>query len=183
MHDSAAWEIAEEKAHQSLDMWQAAGIMPTRFTRLRVLDIACGCGMRSMALAQKSTGILVTCVQQPHTLQAARDLAQRLNVAPQVTLCAGDMATAELGVALYDVCLLGQINRYLAEPQSRDLYRRIKSALLPGGLLILDVAGPARKPEESADAQRPFDTYSAWLKDAGFRDVKLASKLWLVANR
>jgi hypothetical protein len=182
------------KAHDSLEMWQAAGIMPTCFTKLRVLDMACGCAIRSLALAQKSTGIFVTCLDRPEVLPAAGDLAQRMNVALQVTLCPGDLLIADLGAARYDACLLGAVTCYLAEQQNRDIFRRIKTALIAGGLLVLDVPTLAGTPGESVsssplapwnseDAGRSVAVYDGWLKDAGFREVKQVGKTWLVANK
>jgi hypothetical protein len=50
-----AWieSFSEERISSSLKMWESVGIIPDEVTSLNMLDIACGCAIKSFALAQK----------------------------------------------------------------------------------------------------------------------------------
>ena len=49
-----------ERRKQSLVMWQAAGIDTEGDDPLSLLDLACGCGVKSMSLAQFRAGVQIT---------------------------------------------------------------------------------------------------------------------------
>jgi SAM-dependent methyltransferase len=179
----------------SLEMWAKAGIVPDETTRLRVLDIACGCAIKSFVLAQKSPGVQVTCLDQPLVLESARDLAERWGVLSQVRWMPDNLLTTDLGEAQYDACLLGQVSHYLTEQQNQDLFGRICRALVPGGKLVLDVPMGTEQPDEnssflslilwanSGGRAYAFDEYRLWLQDAGFAGVNQLSPRLLSAQR
>ncbi|HVP20896.1 MAG TPA: class I SAM-dependent methyltransferase, partial [Anaerolineaceae bacterium] len=179
----------------SLEMWAKAGVMVEESTRLRVLDIACGCAIKSLVLAQKSPGVQVTCLDQPLVLESARDLAERWGLLSQVKLMPDNLLTADLGEAQYDTCLLGQVTHYLTVQQNHDLYGRIYKALVPGGKLVLDVPMGMEQPDEdssflslvlwanSGGRAYAFEEYRAWLLDAGFAAVSQLSPRLLLAQR
>lgn len=50
-----------------------------------------------------------------------------------------DLLPADFGAARYDACLLGQITDSLTPAQNCDLFRRVHTALRPGGTLVIDV--------------------------------------------
>ncbi len=179
----------------SLEMWAKVGVIPEELTHLRVLDIACGCAVKSLVLARKSPCVQVTCLDRPLVLEAAHDLAERWGVLPQVRMAPGDLLTAELGEAEYDVCLLGQVTHYLTETQNGDLCRRICRALAPGGKAVLDVPMAAAQLDEessflslvlwanSGGRAYGFGEYRAWLLSAGFESVRQHSERLLSATR
>ena len=179
----------------SLEMWAKAGIVVEESARLRVLDIACGCAIKSFVLAQKSPGVQVTCLDQPLVLESARDLAERWGVLPQVRWMPADLLTANLGEAQYDACLVGQVTHYLTEQQNRGLFNRICRALVPGGRLVLDVPMGTEQPDEnssflslvlwanSGGRAYALEEYRAWLLDAGFEAVHQLSPRLLIAQR
>lgn len=178
----------------SLEMWAKAGIVVEESTRLRVLDIACGCAVKSLVLAQRSPGVQVTCLDQPLVLESARDLAERWGLLTQVRWMADNLLTADLGEAQYDACLLGQITHYQTEQQNRSLFRRICRTLVPGGRLVLDVPMETDQPDEnsgflslvlwanSGGRAYAFEEYRAWLLDAGFEAVHQLSPRLLSAQ-
>lgn len=178
----------------SLEMWAKAGIVPDETTRLHVLDIACGCGIKSLVLAHRSPSVQVTCLDQPLVLEAARDLAERWGVLPQVRWIPADLLTAPLGEAQYDACLVGQVTHYLTEQQNRGLFHRICRALVPGGRLLLDVPMETDQPDEnssflslvlwanSGGRAYAFEEYRAWLLAAGFFAVHQLSPRLLMAK-
>lgn len=182
----SAWRVTS-----SLEMWQAAGIRPNANSPWPILDLACGCAIKSLALAQQSPMVHVTCLDTSAVLEVARDLAARMNVLGQAQFWPADLLTANLGDAQYQVCLLGQITHYLSEAQNCTLFQRVHTALQPGGTLLLDVPMSTQPPQEGSSfvslflwasgggAAHSFESYQQWLKAAGFREVKLLSERWV----
>jgi ubiquinone/menaquinone biosynthesis C-methylase UbiE len=179
----------------SLEMWAKAGMIPDRFTRLRILDLACGCAIKSMVLVRNSPNVELTCLDSPMVLEVARDLAERWGVTSQVSFMSANLLTADLGDALYDACLLGQVTHYLTQQQNNELYRRIHRALIPGGMLLLDVPMATAQPDEgssflslilwanSGGRAYSFEEYQQWLIASGFKDVRKLSERLLSAGR
>ncbi len=177
----------------SLDMWAKIGIIPAEDLHLKLLDIACGCAIKSLVLAQKSHGVKLTCLDTPLVLEPARDLARRWDVLPQVRFVADDLLTAELGEGVYDACLLGQITHYLTREQNISLFSRIHRALVPGGKLVLDVPMEAEQLDEgssflslllwanSGGRAYSYEKYRSLILDAGFRSVVQHSERLLSA--
>ncbi|MCL4298624.1 MAG: methyltransferase domain-containing protein [Anaerolineae bacterium] len=184
----SAWRIKS-----SLELWQAAGIRPNAHSLLSILDLACGCAIKSLSLAQRSPTVQVTCLDRSTVLKVTRDLAARMNVLGQVQFRPADLLTANLGEAQYQVCLLGQITHYLSEAQNCALFQRVYTALQPGGTLVLDVPMSTGTPQESSSfvslflwasgggAAHSFESYRQWLKEAGFREVKALGERWTSA--
>jgi ubiquinone/menaquinone biosynthesis C-methylase UbiE len=176
-------------------MWRAAGIEPGRRPGLRLLDLACGCAVKSLVLAQADPAVRVTCVDRAEVLEVARDLADRLHVTSQVTFRPGDLLKDDFGENWFNAILLGQISYYLTPAQNAGLFRRIQRTLAPGGKFVIDaiMASDSDAPTESASfvtallwaisggAAHTFDHYQSWLTDAGFSRVSQLSERWLVA--
>lgn len=195
LHVQDAWleSYSPWRVSSNLEMWQAANIRPNAGFPLRILDLACGCAIKSLALAQQSPMVHVTCLDTSAVLEVARDLAERMNVLKQVQFWPADLSTANLGEARYQVCLLGQITHYLSEPQNRNLFQRIHAALWPSGTLVLDVPMSTGIPQESSSfvslflwasgggAAHSFESYRQWLKEAGFQEVNPLGERWASA--
>lgn len=192
-----AWLESYDRSRitKSLEMWRTAKILPDQTRSLRVLDIACGCGIKSLPLAQLSPRVKVTCLDAPEVLTVARDLAERLQVEDQVEYFPANLLQAELGDARYDAILLGQITYYWTEAQNRDLFDRIFRALSKPGNLVIDCAMSGEEPAEypslatlflwanSGGTAYSFETYRHWLKKAGFVDVHRLGERWISATR
>jgi ubiquinone/menaquinone biosynthesis C-methylase UbiE len=178
---------------KSLEMWRAAGIEPGRRSGLRVLDVACGCAMKSLVLAQADPTVHVTCVDSPEVLKIARNLAERLEVVSQVTFLPGDLHAIDLGDGRYDAALLGQITDALTPEQNTGLFRRVYKALSVSGMLVIDVFMAPKEPTEGSGistllawalhggAAHSFADYRRWLEDTGFKQVNHLSERWLSA--
>jgi ubiquinone/menaquinone biosynthesis C-methylase UbiE len=184
----SAWRVSS-----SLEMWQAASVKPNADTPWPILDVACGCAIKSLSLAQQSSTVHVTCLDTHTVLDVARDLAERMNVLAQAQFWPADLFTANLGEARYEACLLGQITHYLAEPQNCNLFQRVYAALRPGGTLVLDAPMSTEPPQEGSSfvslflwasgggAAHSFESYNRWLKTAGFGEVEQLSERWVSA--
>lgn len=196
-HEQDAWleSFSVWRIDHSLALWQAAGIAPQPEAPRCLLDIACGCAIKSLALAQRDPELHVTGVDTARVLPPARDLAARLGLAGQSEFLVADLLTADLGVARYDICLLGQITDYLTPAQNQDLFRRVHQALRPGGTLVLDVPMTGDQPTEwtqlvslllwvnSGGGTHSFETYRGWLEAVGFHSIRQLSDRWLAAGK
>jgi ubiquinone/menaquinone biosynthesis C-methylase UbiE len=190
-----AWleSYSQTRIPKSLEMWQAAGVSTDK--PLRLLDLACGCAIKSFALAQASPNVRVTCLDSADVLEVARDLAARMDISSRVTFLPADLLTADLGVSLFDLALVGQITHYLTPDQNRDLFRRIYAALKEHATLIIDCPMSKATPDESSaflslflwansgGMAHSFETYREWLDEVGFRTVTQLSERWLAAGK
>jgi len=179
----------------SLEIWAKAGIIPEKYNKLRLLDLACGCGIKSMVLVRKSLNVELTCLDSPVVLEVARDLAERWGITSQVRFMPDNLLIADLGQAIYDACLVGQITHYLTEQQNNDLYKRIYKALIPGGLLLLDVPMATTQLDvgssflslilwaNSGGRAYSFEEYRSWLLASGFSTIHQLSERLLSAVR
>ncbi len=193
--DQDAWveSYRTSRFESSLRMWRAAGVTPTRGAEVRILDLACGCGIKSLCLAQTEPTVSVVCVDRPEVLASARDLAERMGVGRQARFVAADLLSLDLGVGLYEACLAGQITHYLTADQNEKLFRRIHRALVDGGRFVVDVPMGGLQPDEQAaflslmlwansgGTTFTYEEYRALLLASGFRDVRRLGGRWLVA--
>jgi SAM-dependent methyltransferase len=194
-HDQDAWleSYGDWRLANSLELWEAAGIHPQPDAPRRLLDVACGCAIKSLALARRDPALHVTGIDVGHVLPAARDLAARMGLSGQATFVEADLLTVALGAGSYDIALLGQITHYLTPEQNQDLFRRLHTALRPGGTLVLDVPMPSEQPSEwtqivslllwanGGGGTHTFEAYCTWLADAGFAQVTRSSDRWAIA--
>lgn len=194
-HEQDAWleSYSEWRLASSLSMWQAAGIQPQPDRPRRLLDIACGCAIKSFALAQRDPALHVTCVDTARVLPVARALAERMGLLVQATFVEADLLTASFDANFYDACLLGQITDYLTPAQNQDLFRHVHAALRAGGTLVLDVPMTSAQAAEwtqivslllwtnGGGGTHSFDDYLNWLVQVGFGQVRQVGERWLVA--
>lgn len=180
---------------KSLEMWQVAGVQPENQATFRILDLACGCAIKSFALAQDTPNVHVTCLDSADVLDVARDLAERMGLLVRVIFTPGDLFTADFGANSFDAVLIGQITHYLTPAQNQDLFRRISLALAEGGTLVLDCPMSTDKPSESTSfltlflwangggTAHTFSAYQGWLEATGFQSISQLSERWLAAKK
>lgn len=190
-----AWleSYSRTRPARSMEMWRTAGLAPGQSPGRRVLDIACGCAVKSLVLAQADAGVHVTGVDRAEVLEVARDLADRLGVGARATFLAGDVLVDSFGECTHDAALIGQLCYYLTPAQNEDLFRRVHAALVPRGVLVIDVAmGGDGASQYAAMATallwaisggwaHPFEAYRQWLLSAGFTAVTRLGERWLSA--
>jgi hypothetical protein len=104
---------------QSIEMWRAVGIEPVHRSGLRVLDVACGCAIKSFVLAQADPTVHITCLDRAEVLEVARALAERPNLLSQVTFLPADLHAVQFGEDQYDAVLFGQITHHLTPAQNQ----------------------------------------------------------------
>jgi SAM-dependent methyltransferase len=191
-----AWleSYRRSRPNESREMWRTAGLAPGGRPNLRVLDLACGCAIKSLVLAEADRSVRLTCVDVRDVLAVARDLAGRMGVLPCVTFVEGTLEPA-LPSGAFDAALLGQVTFYLDPPAMRRLAAGLFEALDDGGLLLLDAIMSDDPPSEwasyvtlvtwgvSGGAAHGFDAYRDWLTSAGFGEIRRLSDRWLSARK
>ncbi len=154
---------------------------------LRVLDIGCGSGVWSLAIAQADPQAHVTALDFPAVLEVTREFARKAGVERRYEFLAGDFHSIALGDRQYDLVLLGNIVHGEGHQAAQELFLRISRALRPGGqLAILDMTpnedrtGPVFPlvfalamlvNTESGGTYTPGE-YRTWLTAAGFGRVE-----------
>jgi SAM-dependent methyltransferase len=105
---------------------------------MRVLDVACGSGIKTLAFARNHPEILITLQDWPVVLEVALVVAEKLGVRNRVTTIPGDVRSVSLGHNAFDLVWLGYIARFFGPKGVVELLRRVKEAIVPGGILILN---------------------------------------------
>lgn len=155
--------------------------------KLKVLDIAAGSGVWSLALARRDAQTRVTVADSPAVIEkVTRRFAAREGVAEQYDYLPGDLREVDFGESAYDVAILGHICHGLGADDNQKLFRRIHRALKAGGQLLIAEIIPD---DERREALFPLlfavnmlalttegdaftmSEYRQWLQEAGFSEV------------
>jgi ubiquinone/menaquinone biosynthesis C-methylase UbiE len=168
---------------------------------VKVLDLAAGSGVWSIALAQRSPLVSVTAVDWPGVLDVTRRVAARFGVAERFRFVAGDLAAADFGHG-HDIATLGHILHSEGARRSRLLLKKTFDALAPGGVIavaefLVDDARTAPPmglifavnmlvATDEGDTFS-FDEIGGWLREAGFENPRTvdspAPSPLILANR
>jgi ubiquinone/menaquinone biosynthesis C-methylase UbiE len=154
---------------------------------LRLLDVAAGSGVWSIAAAQNDPNVQVVAFDLPGTLPHTRKWTERLGVADRFEFRAGDIRENDLGQAEFDAVILGHICHSEGADYTRKLLAKSARALKPGGTLAIaemvpddDRRGPVFPLLFALNMlvhTREGNTftlaeYRHWLEEAGFRDIR-----------
>jgi SAM-dependent methyltransferase len=138
VHDAGFSGLAQAAANRVVAELRARGIVEGL-----VVDVGCGSGVAARRLSLAGYDVLGL-DPSPAMLELARRRA------PKATFRRGSFVDAELPPECVAVTAVGEVlNYHVAAEAERDLeafFARVHSALRPGGLLALDVAGPGRVP-------------------------------------
>ena len=161
---------------------QAVGVQGSR----RMLDVGGGSGAYSIAFAQANEKLQVELLDLPEVLPIAQRHIEEAGLGARIKTRAGDLRTDLLGQG-FDLILISAICHMLGPEGNRDLLKRCYAALAPKGRVVIsDFILDADKtaPKHAAlfalnmlVGTREGNTYSeneygAWLREAGFRNVK-----------
>jgi (2Fe-2S) ferredoxin/predicted O-methyltransferase YrrM len=152
----------------------------------RVLDLGGGSGAYSIAFAKASPDIQCEIIDVAEVVPLTAEYVRKAGVSAQVSVRPGDMLQGGLGSG-YDIILLNAICHMFSEEENRDIFRRARQALGPGGRLVVqdfilnpDKTGPQHAALFSlnmlvaTDAGASYSEleYNEWMKDAGFAEVR-----------
>ena len=153
----------------------------------RMLDLGGGSGVYSIAFARAVPELRSEVVDLPAVVRIAEEHIRNAGLQDRISTRAGDMVTLALPAQSYDLVLLSSICHMFSPEENRALLARAYAALSPKGrIAIADfVADPDRASPRSAalfalnmlvathgGATYSEPEYDAWLKAAGFAEVK-----------
>jgi SAM-dependent methyltransferase len=135
IHDAGYGRFARSAAGVLLKLLKKSG------KRGLVVDLGCGSGILAEQVVAAGHGVLGIDISEPMIALAQRRV-------PRAEFRAESFVTAEIPPCLA-VVSIGECINYLFDPANTrralaGLLRRIHGALLPGGFLMFDVAGPGR---------------------------------------
>jgi len=175
-----------ERAEMAREMWDKLDVGKEMYPALRILDAACGHGIKNFVLAQADDGVRVTAVDFPKMLELTAEIADQMGVRHQVEFISGDVSVMEFGVDEYDVIQFGLILYYFKGKRLESILRSARKALKPGGMLVINepIADEEHCESEAAllaayqlllfapDSQvRTFLEYKQILENVGFVGV------------
>jgi len=164
--------------------WQSLQVEPRE--GLQVLDLACGVGIATHALAIQHPGVCVTFQDWPAMLKMAMEVARKLGDEPQITTLPGDMCAVEFGQEKFDIARLGFVTYFFGPDELAKLFQRVLAALKPSGILIVDaplsdeghcenedavVDGPWLYAVSAKGGVYSFLDYKGFLEKAGFDSI------------
>lgn len=155
-----------------------------------VLDVGAGAAPWSIAVAEADPTARVTALDLPDVLRTTRQTVEAAGLAAQFQFRAGDMFTADLPQAAYDVIILANVCHLFSPDANRALLQRLRPALRDNGTLAIVDALPSEDPGEhrslrlyflglrlrtSAGAVYPLQAYATWIRKAGYGELRAAS--------
>src|SRR5262245_24727444 len=152
IHDAGFDHFARHAAAVLVERLQAEGM-----TGGRVIDLGCGSGILSRAIADAGFDVLGIDLS-PAMVALARERV------PAGEFRVGSYLTEELPPCVA-VAAVGEVFNYLFDRGNKPaalarLFRRVHTALAPGGWLIFDMAGPGRVPGGRAQGHREGDGWA-----------------------
>lgn len=174
---------AYEAAQQVADHLRIADVTGP----FRVLDVAAGSGVWSIPMAEKSPHVEVTVVDWPEVIPVSQRVTERRGVRDRYRFLEGDLLATEFGTG-YRAAILGNILHSEGERRSRELLRRVFSALEPGGTIVIAEMLPNEErtgpPHALVFALNmlvhtdegdvfSFEQIAGWLRETGFIDARL----------
>ncbi|HVB32947.1 MAG TPA: methyltransferase [Patescibacteria group bacterium] len=176
--------IANREPARQLAAWLAG---PGEKRAMRVLDIGCGSGVWSLAVAAANPEARVTAFDFPKVLESTRRFVAAESLGDRYEFLAGDFRTFDFPGKQFDLAMLGNIVHGENETQARRLFAQIHRTLGAGGrLAIIDMipneerTGPlfpllfALNMLLHTDEGDTYtlDQYRRWLTEAGFAKVE-----------
>jgi len=152
----------------------------------RMLDLGGGSAAYSIAFARAMPELKSEILDLGEVVPLARENIRKAGLADRIMTRVGDMLHDRLGKD-YDLILASQICHMFSEVENRELFRRACDALAPKGQFVVQdfILEPSKTAPRAAAlfalnmlvGTQAGSTYSepeyaAWMREAGFRDVR-----------
>ena len=152
----------------------------------RLLDVGGGSAAYSIAFAQANHKLRATVLDLPTVLPIAQRHIDAAGLADRVATRAGDLRCDALGRG-FTIILVSAICHMLSPEENQDLFRRCREALEPGGRVVMQdfiLEADKTAPKQAAlfalnmlvgtraGSTYSYDEYRAWMKAAGFGEVR-----------
>lgn len=152
----------------------------------RVLDIGCGSGVWSLAIAERFPETRVTGQDLPAVLESFTARARALGLDARVSTIAGDMHAVALPAEGFELVVIANVLRLETPARAAALLARLAQAVAPGGaLLVVDALAGGTPERERARALYALNLalrtaqgrvhspaeISGWLADAGLGEI------------
>ncbi|MBZ5495348.1 MAG: methyltransferase domain-containing protein [Acidobacteriia bacterium] len=152
----------------------------------RMLDLGGGSGAYSIAFAQASGDLQVEILDLPEVVPITGKYVEMAGLTARIKIGAGDLRADPLGAG-FDLVFVSAICHMLDPGENRDLFQRCCQALGPQGRLVVQdfILEPDKTSPKSAalfalnmlvgtraGSSYSIDEYTAWMREAGFPDVK-----------
>lgn len=143
IHDAGFTQLAESAAALLIELLGDRRDGP-------VVELGCGGGVTAALLLGAGHRVIATDLS-PAQIELARERA------PGAELSVASFVDAELPGGALAVALIGEVLNYAFDPRNdagrlRELLGRVHDALLPGGILLFDLAAPGRVPDPQPPA-------------------------------
>jgi SAM-dependent methyltransferase len=103
----------------------------------RILDVGCGSGVWSLAIAAGDPQSHVTGLDFPAVLEAFVSWARGLGMEGQIATLPGDMHQVDLPQEHFDLAVIANVLRLEAPERARQLVARVVGSIRPGGCLLV----------------------------------------------
>lgn len=153
----------------------------------RVLDVGCGSGIWSLAVAQHIAVAELTGLDFPAVLEAFEEQASGLGFGDRISTIPGDMHAAKIPGRAFDLAVIANVLRLEPKDRAAALIRRVADGVADGGaLLIVDALAAGTRGKEISRTLYAFhlamrtvegtvhapDEVRRWLLDAGFSKIE-----------
>lgn len=168
-----------------------AKLVPVRSGARRLLDIGGSHGLLGAAICRRHPPMRSIVLDLAATIEQARAIAHSVGIDDIVEHTAADVLTDELPPNA-DAVLLSNVIHHFTKDDAIRVLQKAHAALNSGGTVAVwefDRPAPGAPPELAADACALYfkltsasqcacgEEYAAWLRDAGFQDVRLKRSL------
>jgi ubiquinone/menaquinone biosynthesis C-methylase UbiE len=195
--EQLAWleSFDTRRIDSSFDMWTKAGIKPQSKKSMKILDLACGCGIMTFVLATENPLIEITCVDDTKVLTVAKDLSHRMGISGQINFLPANLHDIRLSEKYYDVIHLGNVTNFFSESENINLLNKLHGVLKNNGALIINVTMNSGVLDENTSIASfilwslwgsdyyDYSTYEYWLKSLGFSKITKLSENVILSKK